>query len=86
MKSSLQSGSIAAEAPACDSGGDGGVKGKFLPVPLACVPPENLNGIKTYIATSNGYNLYNNTGNQICSKDYHRLMDAGNRFMYISAA
>lgn len=86
MKSNIQSGGAVVEAPSCDSGGDGGEKGKFLPVPLACVPPENLNGIKTYIATSNGYSLYNNTGNQICSKDYHRLMDAGNRFMYISAA
>ncbi len=86
MKENRQANAATLDKPMEKGDLAGDCNAKYLPVPLTCVPPENLNGIKTYIATSTGYNLYNNTGNVINVKDYRRLMEAGNQFMYISTA
>ena len=57
---------------------------RYLPVPLHCVSPDALNGISIYIFTSPGYSLYNCTNNDFNSKDYHRLVEAGIKYVYLS--
>ncbi|MBN2064039.1 MAG: HD domain-containing protein [Sedimentisphaerales bacterium] len=58
---------------------------RYLPVPLNCVPPHFLNGIKIYISTPPGFSLYNSDNKPISEKDYTRLLDAGIKYVYISA-
>ena len=56
----------------------------FLPVPLASVPPDSLNGLEVYIATYPTYNLYKSKDLKFGTRDYSRLIDAGTSCVYIT--
>ena len=56
----------------------------FLPVPLTSVPPESLEGLEVFIYTHPTYSLYKSCGLEFNSQDYHRLIEAGNEYVYIS--
>ncbi len=56
----------------------------FLPVPLASVPPDSLNGLEVYISTSPSYSLYKSSDLKFCAKDYERLINAGTEYVYIA--
>ncbi len=58
---------------------------RYLPVPLTCVPPEFLHGLKVFISTPPGYSLYSRTGTDIDERDYNRLLSAGIKYVYIPA-
>ena len=55
----------------------------FLPVPISSVPPESLAGLEIFIHTPPTYNLYKSTGLDFGVKDYHRLIEAGTKYVYI---
>ena len=55
----------------------------YLPVPLSCVPPESLNGLKIYLATPPTFSLYKNTDLYFGRKDYDRLVETEVEYVYI---
>lgn len=60
------------------------VQAGYLPVPLACVPPESLAKLAIYIRSKEGYSLYTSKDLHFSQNDVLRLQESNVEYVYVS--
>jgi len=58
----------------------------FLPIPLRCVPTEQLSDFKLYVRKKDDYSEYHNLENTFGPRDYAQLVAKGSDYVYVSVS